>query len=87
MPGSQEIRLEQQPHSQLDAMFNHLLLLLDDLKLLRVILDGCLGPRGHRGLHGRHTAPSRQVKAFPVPHFLIRGPLLTCDDIKGKETK
>lgn len=34
----------QQSHSQLDAMLNDLLLLFDDLKLLWVILNGCLGP-------------------------------------------
>lgn len=34
----------QQPHSQLNAMLNDFLLLFDDLKLLWVILNGCLGP-------------------------------------------
>lgn len=34
----------QQPHSQLDAMLNDFLLLFDDLKLLWVILNGCLSP-------------------------------------------
>lgn len=34
----------QQPHSQFDAMLNDFLLLFDDLKLLWVILNGCLSP-------------------------------------------